>query len=152
VDTLTHLPGTGLQLMELDGNTAAVGAARSFVIAVLRAWAMPTDTIDMAELLTSELATNAVLHGSAAGETFSVEVRSYGCCIGVEVTDNSPDVPVVRVPASEIEHGRGLLLVARVAHSWGYYFGGDGRKHVWFHLQTSDPTLPPAATTVASAA
>jgi anti-sigma regulatory factor (Ser/Thr protein kinase) len=120
-------------------------------MAVLRAWAMPGDTIDMAVLLTSELATNAVTHGSTVGRTFTVEVRSYGCCVGVEVSDNSPNVPVVRVPKSEIENGRGLLLVARVASSWGYYFAGD-RKHVWFHLRVDEPTLPPADTGVVPAA
>jgi anti-sigma regulatory factor (Ser/Thr protein kinase) len=152
VDTLVHLPAASLQSVELDGDAASVSAARSFVMAALRAWAMPTDTVDMAELLTSELATNALIHGSAAGGTFTVEVRSYGCCVGIEVSDHSLGVPVVRVPASEMEHGRGLLLVARVANSWGYYFAGDGRKHVWFHLRVDAPTLPPADTGVAPAA
>lgn len=152
MDTLIQLPGTGLHLVELVAKPEAVGAARSFVKAVLTAWAVPTDTIDMATLLTSELATNAVTHGSTAGETFTVEVRSYGCCIGVEVSDNSSDVPVARVPASEIENGRGLLLVVRLAASWGYYFARDARKHVWFHLRVDNPTLPPADMVVVPAA
>jgi len=112
---------------------------------------MSGDTIDMAVLLTSELATNAVTHGSTAGGTFTVDVHSYGCCVGIEVGDNSPNVPVVRVPERGKENGRGLLLVARVANSWGYYFAG-GRKHVWFHLRVDEPTLPPADTGVVPAA
>jgi anti-sigma regulatory factor (Ser/Thr protein kinase) len=152
VDTLIHLPAASQHSAELDGKPASVSAARSFVISALRAWAMPGDTIDMAELLSSELATNAVTHGLTVGRTFTVEVRSYGCCVGVEVSDNSPKVPVVRAPKNEMENGRGLLLVAHVAASWGYYFSGDGRKRVWFHLRVDDPPLPPAGPGVAPAA
>jgi hypothetical protein len=83
--------------------------------------------------LTSELATNAVTHGAPAGGTFTLEVRSYGCCLAIEVHDASPQVPVLRPGTADTEHGRGLLLVSEIADSWGYYFE-SGRKHVWFHL------------------
>lgn len=138
MDTLT----ASLHSVELDGDAASASATRSFVTSVLRAWGVSRDTIDMAELLSSELAANAIRHGSTAGGTFTVEVRSYSCCVGVEVSDNSPNVPVVRAPEDETENGRGLLLVAQVAASWGYYFSADGRKRVWFHLRIDGPPLP----------
>jgi anti-sigma regulatory factor (Ser/Thr protein kinase) len=152
VNTLIQLPGTGLQSVGLDAKPEAVGAARSYVTTVLRAWAVPTDIIDIAVLLTSELATNAVMHGSTVGGAFTVEVRSHGCCIGIEVSDSSANVPVVHIPASETQHGRGLLLVVELADSWGYYFDSGGLKHVWFHLRVDDPTVPPADTAVVPAA
>jgi len=133
--TLTRPPGTGVRSVELDATLEAARAARSYVTGVLSAWAMPAGLIDIATLLTSELASNAITHGQSQGQggTFTLEVRSFGCCLSVDVADHSPNVPVPRSPASDTESGRGLQLIARVADSWGYYFAGD-RKHVWFHL------------------
>jgi anti-sigma regulatory factor (Ser/Thr protein kinase) len=133
MDTLTRPPGTGVHSVEFDATLEAARAARSYVADVLNAWAMARDLIDTATLLTSELASNAITHGQGQGGTFTVEVRSFGCCLSVDVADHSPSVPVVRPPAGDAENGRGLLVIAQVADSWGYYFEGD-RKHVWFHL------------------
>jgi len=133
MDTLTRPPGTGACSVELAATREAARTARSYVSDVLSAWAVPADVIDMARLLTSELASNASTHGHGPGGTFTLEVRSFGCCLTVDVADRSPNVPVLRFPVGDAESGRGLLLVAQVADSWGYYFTG-GRKHVWFHL------------------
>jgi anti-sigma regulatory factor (Ser/Thr protein kinase) len=133
MDTLTRHPAASQRSAELGASPEAVGAARTYVASVLAAWKVPEDLIDAARLLTSELATNAVTHGAAAGGTFTLEVRSYGCCLGIEVHDTSPQAPVLRSVTDDTEHGRGLLLVAEVADCWGYYFE-SGCKHVWFHL------------------
>lgn len=135
MDTLTRPPGTGACSVELDATLEAARTARTYVTDVLSGWALPTDLIDMATLLTSELATNAITHGQGQGQgrTFTLEVRSFGCCLSVDVADHSPSVPVRPSSEGDAEHGRGLLLIAQVADSWGYYFAGD-RKHVWFHL------------------
>ena len=131
--TLTRQLATGLRSAELGATPEAVGAARSYIANVLAAWEIPEDLIYTARLLTSELATNAVTHGAAAGGMFTLEVRYFGCCLGIEVHDSSAKVPILRSVADDTEHGRGLLLVAEVADSWGYYFE-SGCKHVWFHL------------------
>ncbi len=135
MDTLTRPPGTGACSVELDATLEAARIARTYVTDVLSAWALPADLIDMARLLTSELVTNAITHGQGQGQrrTFTLEVRSFGCCLSVDVADHSPGVPVRRSSEGDAEHGRGLLLIAQVADSWGYYFNAD-RKHVWFHL------------------
>ena len=148
MDTLTRPPGTGSRSVELSATLEAARAARSYVTDVLSAWAMPADLIDVARLLTSELATNAITHGQGRGGTFTLEVRSFGCCLSVDVADHSPTVPVLRSPTGDTENGRGLLLIARIADSWGYYFAGD-RKHVWFHL-AHDSRQPPADQAVAA--
>jgi anti-sigma regulatory factor (Ser/Thr protein kinase) len=142
--TLIRPPGTGIYSVELGATPEAARAARSYVTDVLTAWAVRDDLIDTARLLTSELATNAITHGESQGGTFILEVRSFGCCFGVEVADHSPNTPALRSVATDTETGRGLLLVAEVADSWGFYFTGD-RKHVWFHLRITDPTPPPQA-------
>lgn len=131
--TITRPPATGIYSVELGATLEAARAARLYVVGVLTGWAVPENLIDKARLLTSELASNAITHGQDQGGTFTLEVRSFGCCLGVDVADHSPDPPVVRSVEVDEENGRGLLLVAEVADSWGYYFG-NGRKHVWFHL------------------
>lgn len=133
MDILSRQPAASLRSTELGASPEAVGTARAYVAGVLSAWNVPEDLIDTARLLTSELATNAVIHGTAADGTFRLELRSYGCCIGIEVHDASLDAPVLRSVTDDTEHGRGLLLVTDVADSWGYYFE-SGCKHVWFHL------------------
>jgi anti-sigma regulatory factor (Ser/Thr protein kinase) len=122
-----------------------VGAARTFVADLLRSWAVPDDLIDTARLLTSELVTNAVIHGQGRDGRFLVEVRSFGCCLGVDVADTSARAPILRTPARDSEMGRGLMLVAELADSWGYYYDG-ARKHVWVHLHVKDPASPPPVT------
>jgi anti-sigma regulatory factor (Ser/Thr protein kinase) len=144
MDTSTRPPDTEIYSVELGATLEAARAARLYVEAVLTDWAVPDDLIEAGKLLTPELASNAITHGQDQGGTFTVEVRSFGCCFGVDVADHSPVTPVVRSVAVDIEHGRGLLLVAEIADSWGYYFEG-GRKHVWFHLRISGPTPPPHA-------
>jgi anti-sigma regulatory factor (Ser/Thr protein kinase) len=133
--TLTRQAGTGAYSTELEATPKAVRVARSYVADILKAWAVQEVLIETTRLLTSELATNALIHGEAG--LIALEVRSFGCCLGVNVRDRSPQAPVIRPVTGDAEHGRGLLLVAELADSWGYYFA-DGYKHVWFHLHLAD--------------
>jgi anti-sigma regulatory factor (Ser/Thr protein kinase) len=151
METLTRPPGTGTASVELGGAPRAVRAARLYVEDALTGWGLPDDLVFTAKQLTSELATNAITHGSTGDGTFTLEVRSFGCCLGVEVIDGGGGAPVVCSPAADIENGRGLLLVIKLADSWGYYFDA-GRKHVWFHLCITNPTPPPAGAAVMPAA
>ena len=147
MNTMTKQMGTGVYWTELKATPQAVRVARSHVADILTAWAVQEDVIDTARLLTSELATNAVVHGETG--TITLEVRCFGCCLGVEVRDDSLSVPVLRSVADDTERGRGLLLVAELAESWGYYFAA-GCKHVWFHLHIADPSELPVADAVGS--
>lgn len=141
---ITRPPETEIYSVELAATLEAARVARLYVVGVLTGWAVPDDLIEAAKLLTSELASNAITHGQDQGGTFTLGVRSFGCCFSVDVADHSPNTPVKRSIAVDTERGRGLLLVAEIADSWGYYFEG-GRKHVWFHLRISDPRPPPHA-------
>ena len=82
------------------------------------------DAID-AELVVSELITNAWKHGSGSGDiTLRVEVRED--CLHIDVcgvTTGTPRVDDVErgVDAS----GRGLLLIKELASGWGYERRGD---------------------------
>lgn len=104
--------------------------ARLFVTHWTRAWGYRS-LISAAALLTSELATNAVIH---AESPFSVDVANTGHGIHVTVRDPSPDSVQLRDPSQIDDHGRGLRVVDAVSSAWGSEpVSGDG-KAVWFEL------------------
>jgi len=87
--------------------------------------------LDEAQLLVSELVTNAVRHG---GPPVTVRVE----CVGVEglrvsVSDGDPRPPVRRDVEPEAEGGRGVALVDILSDRWGVEAGEPG-KTVWFVL------------------
>ncbi|MFV0132960.1 ATP-binding protein [Streptomyces sp. HMX87] len=86
---------------------------------------------DIAELLTSELVTNALLH-TDHDAVLTATVGPRG--LRVEVRDFVGRFPRPRVPASDDStHGRGLFLVQSLADAWGVRAHGVG-KAVWFEL------------------
>ncbi len=87
---------------------------------------------DDVELLTSELATNAVQH--AAGFRYAVAVSVCPGLIFVEVFDSAPQRPVLHERDTERECGRGLATVAALAKDWGTAQCPHG-KRVWFTVQ-----------------
>lgn len=91
---------------------------------------------DTAELLTSELVTNALQHtagGAVLTATFSADT---GPRLRVEVRDSLARRPRLCTADAASDHatsGRGLLLVQALADSWGVRTGDSG-KVVWFEL------------------
>jgi anti-sigma regulatory factor (Ser/Thr protein kinase) len=85
----------------------------------------------VAELLTSELVTNALVHtDDDAILTATVGPRG----LRVEVRDFVARRPRLRAPdADDGTHGRGLLLVQSLADAWGVRPHAEG-KSVWFEL------------------
>lgn len=108
------------------------------------------ELMDDVILLASELFENAVLH---AGTAFDVEVRVDPGEIFVGVRDHGvgPLEQYLAEPRKRYgraaSHGRGLLLLQRMASSWGTRHEVDGSHQVWFVLARTDrPTgVPPAA-------
>ncbi|HET9422702.1 MAG TPA: ATP-binding protein [Nocardioides sp.] len=93
------------------------------------------DLVECAEIGTSELVTNALLH---AESPISVRVRGTREHPRVEVRDGSrlvPELPHTVTPDDEAEllltFGRGLSIVARAADAWGVDLDDEG-KVVWF--------------------
>ncbi len=119
---------------EFPAVPRSVSAARSFVQEIASAEQLQVP-IDVVALLTSELATNAVVFGNA--EVFAVEVgrsRQAAAGIRVEVVDGNPTPPVLREPNDGDVHGRGLILVNSLASDWGSYNLPGAKKAVWFEL------------------
>ncbi|MEU6843484.1 ATP-binding protein [Streptomyces sp. NPDC046716] len=116
----------------------AVPETRRALRELLRHWGRPGRT-EIAELLTSELVTNALVHTDRDAELVAT-VGPGG--LRVEVRDRAAHRPKLRVPNADdgthSTHGRGLLLVQSLADAWGVAAlgaGGSG-KVVWFELHT----------------
>ena len=97
-------------------DRAAPRRARVILRAGLRYWGQPDELIESADLLVTELVTNAFKHGLG-----DVGVRAYltDTHLVIEVRDGSPEVPVLRDAALDDEAGRGLLLVSAISDDWG---------------------------------
>jgi anti-sigma regulatory factor (Ser/Thr protein kinase) len=89
--------------------------------------------IDAAELVVSELVTNAVLYGTPSGRRVLLVLRVESGDLRIEVHDYKRDrIPAMRRAGEADEAGRGLQLVKLIASDWGAEErpGGIG-KIVW---------------------
>lgn len=119
----------------LTGEESEVALARRQVREALTGWGL--DGLgDTAELLVSELVTNALRYASGPVELQALlldEVVTFAVC------DGDAPLPRLRRSTFEDEGGRGLQLVASLASRWGARATPNG-KVVWCEL-----TRPPAA-------
>ncbi|MGZ6832150.1 MAG: ATP-binding protein [Mycobacteriaceae bacterium] len=115
----------------LPSDLTAGSVARRHVARVCAG--MPTEKLDLACLLVSELVSNAVLHGSGI---VVLAVARHHQSLRVEVEDESPDMPVIIESLVLMDHGAGLRLVVALAANWGVASRDDGQpgKRVWFAL------------------
>ncbi|MCK8679397.1 ATP-binding protein [Streptomyces lichenis] len=114
----------------------SVPAARRFTTEALDAWGIKGDRAGDIVLCVSELATNALLHGVPPGRGFRLHLlRPEGSrVVRVEVHDSGGGEVRQREAGRGDESGRGLMLVAALADSWGVGERSPG-KIVWceFH-------------------
>jgi len=116
---------------DFPAQPEAPGAARAFVAEVLHTWGRNGTLLQDAQLVVSELATNAVVHASCP---FSVVMRSEVCGLRLSVHDTSRAQPRIRSVGPRALSGRGLHVIAGIAHQWGVEATGDG-KAVWAELR-----------------
>lgn len=119
--------------LRLPPAVASTPRARHWLSAQLAD--LPREVVDTAVLLTSELVTNAVLH---AGTWLEVSVHRLADRIRVDVSDASPDSPMVRTYGVDATTGRGLMLLDLLPSDWGVQ-DVDGGKVVWFELPVDVP-------------
>ncbi|WUW17019.1 ATP-binding protein [Streptomyces sp. NBC_01465] len=130
-------PGAGgdgrrIQLRRRLGSSdlPAITEVRRSLRELLRHWGSPA-AAEVAELLTSELVTNALVH-TADGAVITATVGSDR--LRVEVRDFMSALPRLHAPdADDGTHGRGLVLVQTLSDAWGVHAHGMG-KVVWFEL------------------
>ena len=104
--------------ISLHADELAPVRARRFVGEMLLA-AHLTDLCDEAQLLTSELVTNALVH-SASALNVTVSTTPDGVTVHVQDADTGP-ITAGHISSDDtlLEGGRGLVLVHELAEAWG---------------------------------
>ncbi|MFD3487338.1 ATP-binding protein [Streptomyces sp. NPDC058665] len=113
-----------------DARPESVGQARSFTSEALADWGLP-DRAEDVRLCVSELATNALVHGTAPGHGFLVKLDADEDVVRLEVHDSRRQHPEARQAAGTDTSGRGLILVNALADGWGVEDRTPVGKIVW---------------------
>ncbi|MFJ4577863.1 ATP-binding SpoIIE family protein phosphatase [Streptomyces echinatus] len=124
---LNGIPDDHVADWRLDADPREVGRARRLVRERLLDWGLP-HAVETAELLVSEVVTNAVRHSE--GDRIGLRVVRTDALL-FEVTDDEPALPAMIAAGPGDESGRGLRVVSRLAREWGASASGH-RKTVWF--------------------
>ena len=117
--------------LELPATPHAATRAREAVREAVEHTAVEADDRWRAEMIVTELVTNAVRHGPGGPVELAIEAGGSG--IRGEVADPGPGIHRHRLDrrtATE-EGGRGLFLVDALSDSWGL---SDDRSRVWFEV------------------
>ncbi|MDT0461179.1 ATP-binding protein [Streptomyces sp. DSM 41527] len=130
----------------LASDDLAPRRARVFTRTKLAEWGLDA-LADRVQLIVSELVTNACRHGRTRSEGLLEEIAltiSYqNPVVGIELEDNSRQLPVPRKGSISALDGRGLCLVAAEADAWTSRLNPDGTgKRVLAFLRW--PSTPPA--------
>ncbi|MFJ9822450.1 ATP-binding protein [Streptomyces sp. NPDC101151] len=119
----------------LPRELTSVRRARRLVTAQLEEWALE-DLVDTAELLASELVTNALRH-TRGPLRLNLQVRDSR--LRCEVEDADSTGPVRVVVDADAEGGRGTELLDLLAEGWGSIRTATG-KTTWFELPAKAPS------------
>lgn len=118
-----------IERLSIPSVPSSIAKVRRFAVAACRQSGRD-DLSEIVALLVSEVATNALVHGSGH---VHVRVTERGSGLRVEVADDSPRMPQPRAASPLEEGGRGLALVESLAAAWGAEREGEG-KIVWFDV------------------
>ena len=139
-DALSHLADRPHVLRDgwrFDVDPHAPGRARSNVRDLCRRWGLDGAVREAAEIVVTELVTNAVEHAVSPsvveverhGDAFRMAVRDYDIASGHDV----PAATTWYAPPTSSPRGRGLAMVAAVSRTWGVLQHPDG-KTVWAEM------------------
>ncbi|MFI5900200.1 ATP-binding protein [Streptomyces cyaneofuscatus] len=150
-------PLTPVRQLALCFSSTGRGArlARQLAVQQFTEWTgLPydSDPARAVALVTAELASNAVRHGSLPGRDFRLTLLLLADRFRVEVTDTRPERRSPRpaflpTPDFDAPSGRGLVLVEAHTDSWGWDTRDAYTKTVWAEVQHERPTFPPHPTT-----
>jgi serine/threonine-protein kinase RsbW len=123
--TVNESPGPGVDsivcTVRAPHEPASVGKVRREVVSDLQTRDLPEELVDEAEIVASELLTNAVRHARPLSDgTIRVRWKIRGDVVEVEVTDGGGEsVPRPAPRTVWLSSGRGLRIVRSIAHEWG---------------------------------
>ncbi|ORT49972.1 ATP-binding protein [Frankia sp. KB5] len=120
---VAHFPATA----------AAVPEARATTVHTLTAWSVDSAAVDVAELISCELASNAV-KASRQDDPVAMRLTLCDAVLTVEMWDASTVLPVLTAPHPDQESGRGLVLVDAMSLRWAWYLPRAGGKVIWAQL------------------
>jgi len=131
-------------LSPLAALPTAPACARGQVRAVTHEWGLP-DLADTAELVASELVTNAVQASKrlrlradlAMVPVIRLWLVSDQISMVIRVWDGNDEMPVRRDADPDDIAGRGLMIIDSLAKDWGAYRKADG-KVVWVMVSPAD--------------
>ncbi|WP_329603027.1 ATP-binding protein [Actinomadura soli] len=112
----------------LERREEAAAEARRFLAGRFAGWGI-ADDFD-GRLIVSELVTNALVHGDGPIVLRVFQDECDGLPV-IEVRDDGDGRPVIRAENHAAIGGRGLLMVAGLAHSWGTRSLPGGGKVAW---------------------
>ena len=118
--------------IDVPASAQGPAAARRVVAALLPVWELP-DLSDDAQLVVSEIVTNAYQHAPGT-DSFELELvrREHG--VRIALADGNAVRPVIaELKAQNQPHGRGMAIVAALASGWGAE-DHHGGKRVWVDL------------------
>ncbi|WBO62297.1 SpoIIE family protein phosphatase [Streptomyces camelliae] len=123
------LPAAQVATWDIPADPALVAPVRKQVVEQLDTWRL-SEASFTAELVVSELVTNAIRYGSHPIRLRLIQDAGTLIC---EVSDTSPTAPHLRRAKIFDEGGRGLLLVAQLTQRWGSRHTPEG-KTIWAEL------------------
>jgi PAS domain S-box-containing protein len=123
------LPASQVATWDIPADPALVAPIRKQVVAQLATWEL-TEAAFTAELVVSELVTNAIRYGARPIRLRLIHDASTLIC---EVSDTNHSAPHLRRAKTWDEGGRGLLLVAQLTQRWGSRHTTDG-KTIWAEI------------------
>ncbi|MET9256269.1 SpoIIE family protein phosphatase [Streptomyces sp. NPDC003717] len=127
------LPAHQVATWDIPADPSLVAPVRKQVLEQLSSWAL-LDASFTAELVVSELVTNAIRYGLPPIRLRLIHDATTLIC---EVSDTSHTAPHLRRARTWDEGGRGLLLVAQLTQRWGSRHTPEG-KTIWAELALLD--------------
>ncbi|MFF0200737.1 SpoIIE family protein phosphatase [Streptomyces sp. NPDC005017] len=135
------LPAGRVATWDIPADPALVAPIRRQVGEQLATWRLEEVSFT-AELVVSELVTNAIRYGARPIRLRLIHDTGTLIC---EVSDTSHTAPHLRRAKTWDEGGRGLLLVAQLTQRWGSRHTADG-KTIWAELGVLDEDAVPGIT------
>jgi anti-sigma regulatory factor (Ser/Thr protein kinase) len=140
------LPGADLvrwplvSVLELGAFASAPACARLHAKTVLADWGLPRGVAADAEMICSELMTNALRATLALDPPQPIGLRLLSVPdrrLVIEAWDSHPGRPVRRSVGEGAEDGRGLVIVEELSSRWGMRLSAHV-KTVWAEMPLGD--------------
>lgn len=130
--------------VKIPATAAAVKLSRRLVSHSIGLWGL-YEVMDAAELIVSELVTNAVRATCLNASTLTnrtvdgfavigVQLWVHRRTLSIEVWDSHPRQPAIKDADDDAEGGRGLLLVDALSDRWDVWIAPEGGKVVFAEL------------------